>query len=108
MKDYTIVLSKETLGRVEAYRQSVADGSEAAGALLRNQLRETDAAALDTEQFLECLLNTKQPQIFAESAVYGDGRDWSRSVLHRSRCLFCRRLYGVCRRKARKPHIRAA
>lgn len=77
MQAYTIVLSQKSLSRVETYRQNVADGREAAGALLRNQLRETGAAALNTEQFLECLLNTKQPQIFAERAIYGDGRDWS-------------------------------
>ena len=77
MKDYTVIVNQATLHRVETYRQNIADGREAAGDLLRNQLRETDAAALNTEQFLECLLNTKQPQIFAESAVRGDGRDWS-------------------------------
>jgi putative transposase len=36
---------------------------------------------LSTEAFLEHLVATKQPQIFAESAVHGDGSDWTATEL---------------------------
>ncbi|WP_262967244.1 hypothetical protein [Methylobacter psychrophilus] len=37
--------------------------------------------SLSTETFIEHLVATKPPLIFAESAVYGDGKDWNQTEL---------------------------
>ena len=77
MKDYTVIVSQKTLRRVETYRQAIAIGEAKAGERFKKRLNRADVSALSTEGFLERLINSKQPQIFAESAVRGDGRDWN-------------------------------
>jgi hypothetical protein len=48
---------------------------------LLQQLNTVDLGQLSVEKFLQLLVNTKKPLIFAESAVFGDGRDWTRNEL---------------------------
>ncbi len=58
---YQVLLHQETRDKLAAYREEL--------------LAEQPPG--EPRTFLETLLNTKRPQIFAESAVFGDGRDWN-------------------------------
>jgi hypothetical protein len=51
-------------------------GRARAGVYLQRVLEGIDISQMSTEEFLEQLVRTKKPQIFAESAVRGDGSDW--------------------------------
>ena len=83
MPDYQILLHPESLAKLSAYRQKAVrrEGLSLAGKRLQAQLANTAFDALSDEPFLECLLATKPPLIFAESSVYGDGRDWNQEEL---------------------------
>lgn len=47
------------------------------GAQLRIKLAGKNTDSLDVKAFLELILNTKPPRIYAESEVRGDGSDWT-------------------------------
>ena len=76
--DYEFVISDFVFGKAKRYLKKLQAGG-AAGGNLAGKLREgkTDLSLLEIEMFLEILVNTKYPQIFAESQVEGDGRDWN-------------------------------
>ena len=76
MRNYTVLLHREVLTRVNDYRVSLLKGGKP-GAHLAKVLEGCDLAALTPEAFLEKLVQTKKPMIFAESAVAGNGSDWS-------------------------------
>ncbi len=79
---YQVLLHPASLAKARSYRQALAKGgSRHAGQRLQTQLAGIDIEATSDEHFLECLFATKPPQIFAESAVYGDGRDWNQDEL---------------------------
>lgn len=81
MAEYRIVMHTETLAEARRYREALARGDATAGRYLQRQLGDADPANLSDELFLELLFATKQPMIFAESQVYGDGRDWNLTEL---------------------------
>jgi hypothetical protein len=76
-KKYHILLHGQTYQKAADYLQALQTGTITPGAYLQQQLQELDIGQLSVDNLLECLLRTKYPQIFAESAVYGDGRDWN-------------------------------
>lgn len=81
MPQYEIIISNETWKqKLEPYRRQVFS-TKSAGQYLQNRLLANDFAELSTIDFLHALLNTKKPQIFAESAVAGDGSDWTQAEL---------------------------
>jgi hypothetical protein len=66
------------LAKLTAYRQKLERGGLSLAAHhLQAQLSASALDPLHDEPFLEYLLATK-PLMIAESAVYGDGRDWIR------------------------------
>jgi hypothetical protein len=68
--------------KAEAYRIELASmGLNRSGLFLRRELLGKDIENLDTESFIEHLVATKPPLIFAESAVYGNGKDWNQTEL---------------------------
>jgi hypothetical protein len=73
-----ILVPDETRTRLTGYETAVRSGAKSPGRRLAESL-----AALpgDRHDFLTALLRTKQPQIFAESAVAGDGSDWNLTEL---------------------------
>ncbi len=81
MPNYTIILSQETLSRLESYRIALDSGEIKAGERFQKILNGVSLTTIAKEDFLELLLNTKIPQVFAESAVHGDGRDWTLNEL---------------------------
>lgn len=81
MNQYQILIHQQTLQKAQSYQQTLGAGRVKAGAYLQNCLPGKAITDLSSEEFLERLVNTKRPQIFAESAVYGDGSDWNQSEL---------------------------
>ncbi len=80
-KPYHILLHGKAYRSAANYLQALQTGSITPGSYIQAQLQGLDVARLSVETLLECLLHTKRPQIFAESAVYGDGRDWNAQEL---------------------------
>ncbi len=78
---YSIIVPDATLKRAEAYAQQLQAGKVNAGAYLDRQRPDTGWQDIDGLDLLGLLFDTRQPQIFAESAVMGDGSDWSRVEL---------------------------
>jgi hypothetical protein len=72
----------ETYKKAEAYRIKLAStASTLAGSYLQRELQDNDISSLSTETFIEHLVATKPPLIFAESSVYGNGKDWNQTEL---------------------------
>ncbi len=80
MGTYATLISQASFKRVGDYLDQLRAGDQA-GAFVQQQLAGSDLASLTVEQFLEKLVRTKRPQIFAESAVAGDGSDWNLTEL---------------------------
>ncbi len=81
MKRYTILISQNSWDQtLEPYRLSIKSGV-VPGKLLQNRLSKNPAAIDSALSFLFELMNTKRPQIFAESAVVGNGLDWNMTEL---------------------------
>ncbi len=80
MRNYAILMHSDILTRAVNYHESLKAGA-APGAFLKKQLEGKDVAGLSIEAFVEKLLQTKKPMIFAESAVVGDGSDWTSEEL---------------------------
>ncbi len=78
---YSIIIPEDTLARTTDYLQALRVGRAQAGALLHDRLRGADLRAMTEQDLLGKLFDTKQPQIFAEMAVIGDGSDWNLSEL---------------------------
>ncbi len=79
-KSYRVLINSETVDRAIEYLEQLQAGG-VPGRYLYLQLRDQDITKLSIDSFIQLLLNTKRPQIFAESAVYGDGRDWNQTEL---------------------------
>ena len=74
--NYKTVLSQASYQRARSYLEMLQVGGKP-GRFFQEKLAELDLALLTVESFLEQLVRTKKPQIFAESAVVGDGSDWN-------------------------------
>lgn len=79
-QNYTIILSQESFKRISDYASFLKDGGQCGSNLSRKLLGQSKDY-LSTEKLLDALLNTKYPQIFAESAILGDGTDWTLTEL---------------------------
>lgn len=77
----TVLLPEETRSRLSAYRSTLLSGEAMPGKHLAVALERLDLALLKDDGFLDALLNTKIPQIFAESSVAGNGADWNLTEL---------------------------
>ena len=75
------LIPDETRTRLAEYLASLQAGSAFAGKRLKDNLTGLELAAMTEAGFLDALLNTKPPQIFAASAVAGDGSDWNLTEL---------------------------
>lgn len=73
-----ILIPDETRARFAAYETKVRSGAVTPGRRLAASMAEP---SVGEEDFPTALLRTKLPQIFAESAVVGDGSDWNLTEL---------------------------
>lgn len=77
---YQVIFERGLLARAEVYLTALAEGKTTPGSLLRERLPPRGQGRC-AHALLELLLQTKRPQIFAESAVAGDGSDWNGTEL---------------------------
>ncbi|MBN2503321.1 MAG: hypothetical protein JXB38_21275 [Anaerolineales bacterium] len=78
---YRVHLHRAAFQAAERYLHALQTEQAHAGAYLWKLLDNTDRSQLSPEAFLELLINTKHPQIYAESALSGDGSDWNQTEL---------------------------
>ena len=81
MKAYKALLHQQSYQKAKDYQEALRQQKQTAGNYLAKKLNDIDLSALSTEQFLEKLVQTKKPQIFAESDVEGNGSDWNQTEL---------------------------
>lgn len=81
MQEYKVIIPKQTEERVHVYWEGIKKDLNAAGKYIYKALKDKELEHHSVEDFLEILFQTKQPQIFAESAIYGNGRDWNLTEL---------------------------
>lgn len=78
---YKVLLSEETKQKLELYKQNIENGKVKPGSYFQEKLDGLNIQNLSSDEFLSLLVQTKKPQIYAESAVYGNGKDWNSSEL---------------------------
>ncbi|QQL43937.1 hypothetical protein [Sulfuriroseicoccus oceanibius] len=78
---YQVVIHPQVLEKAQRLLTSVQAGTDALGARVGDVLATRTVADLTTIEFLEALVQSKLPVIFAESAVHGDGSDWTQEEL---------------------------
>lgn len=81
MQNYKVIIPKQTQKRANEYWNFIKENLDEAGKYMYNSLKNKKLEDYSVEDFLELLFQTKQPQIFAESAIYGNGRDWNLAEL---------------------------
>lgn len=79
-KNYSIILGKETFEKIGDYASLLRNGGQC-GSNLSRILSKESSDNLNSLNLLGALLNTKYPRIFAESAIVGDGSDWTLTEL---------------------------
>ncbi|WP_342224867.1 hypothetical protein [Rickettsia endosymbiont of Urophora cardui] len=84
--DYNIVLSQESLEKIISYKNDIISLSIEPGGYLKKSIDKviqtgTSLEEISNEQFIELLLSTKKPKIFAESEILCNGTDWNRKEL---------------------------
>jgi len=78
MKSYELLLSAETERKITSYTEQLKNSSAVAGERLKTILSSSSIPYdCGYHEFTRLLLQTKIPQIFAESDVSGDGSDWN-------------------------------
>lgn len=81
MQNYTVIIPKETQERAKNYWNLIKGNWNEAGGYVQKVLQNITSEEHSSEDFLEILFQTKQPQIFAESAIHGNGKDWNLTEL---------------------------
>ena len=81
MQNYRVIIPKQTQERARNYWNLIKDNWNEAGGYVRKVLQNIGSKEHSFEDFLEILFQTKQPQIFAESAIHGNGKDWNLTEL---------------------------
>jgi hypothetical protein len=81
MKRYKVLMHQAAWQKAQVMLASLKNGRADPGEYLRELLEGHERAQLATDELIELLVATKRPQIFAESAVAGDGSDWTLAEL---------------------------
>lgn len=80
MKNYVTLVHPQTYQKAIDYLDRLKSGGKA-GEYLHHRLKNIDLARVTIPEFIELLMRTKYPQIFAEVEVYGNGIDWNQDEL---------------------------
>lgn len=81
MHPYRILLHPIAAKNLDSYRKDLQQQLAQPGDRLAEVLRHTPNLLDDRVGLLAALFATKEPQIFAESQIHGDGRDWTEREL---------------------------
>jgi hypothetical protein len=74
---YSVHTSQENMDAVKKYQEDLIAGKAEMGAKLKAVVGDRDIKSLTTEQFLELIIQTKEPKFLAEGAYKGGGKDWN-------------------------------
>jgi ADP-ribosylglycohydrolase len=74
---YQILLHGETRDEIQAFAEDLQAGKTQAGTRLARSLEDLPVKRWNWQWLLGSLMNSKEPCIFAESGVRGDGSDWT-------------------------------
>lgn len=75
---YDVLISNATRDKIESYKTALANGNETAGCYLALKLpTKENIEKLSIEKFLDCLIQTKKPQIFAENVNLDPKFNWN-------------------------------
>lgn len=82
-KNYKIVINESTLNRIKKYKFDLEDGAKLPGAYFNKNILQLGKSVKDLsfDEFLNLLIQTKIPTIFAESQILGNGFDWSQEEM---------------------------
>ena len=80
MNSYKVLANSKTYQKVTAYLEELQNGI-IPGRYLQDRLKNLDLSQVTVIEFVELLMRTKRPQIFAEFEVYGNGTDWNQEEL---------------------------
>jgi hypothetical protein len=80
MKNYRVLANRETAATATSYLEQLQAGN-IPGRYLQDRLKDVDIHQISIVEFIELLIRTKRPQIFAEFEVYGNGTDWNHEEL---------------------------
>jgi hypothetical protein len=80
MKNYQTLINPQTYQKTIDYLDRLKAGTKA-GEYLDRRLKNVNLDRVTIPEFIELLMRTKRPQIFAESDVYGNGIDWHQDEL---------------------------
>jgi hypothetical protein len=78
---HAVLIPENTYKGSAKYYDELLSGTAQAGARLAQRLQRIGIEHLSISQFIGELLDSKVPQIFAESEVAGDGSDWNLTEL---------------------------
>lgn len=81
---YDIVMSEESFQKMKEYKNRISSSKQIIGKRFERKLLAVSqdiSRTIEDESFLELLLSTKKPTIFAESSIKGDGGDWNKKEL---------------------------
>ena len=74
---YRWVLHRDFRQKLRDWRAGLIEGAVTPGQRLKRALKGKDPARMTTPSLFNALMQTKVPTLYAESEVYGDGRDWT-------------------------------
>jgi len=80
VNQYKVIISRETYTKTSSYLEKIKTGINAGGGL-QKKLSGINIAEINVPEFLQLMVRTKKPQIYAESGVIGDGSDWTQAEL---------------------------
>ncbi len=80
MKNYQVLINSATFNKVASYLEQIKLGNSS-GRYLFDRTKHLDLYRITTIEFIELLVRTKHPQIFAEVEIYGNGIDWNQAEL---------------------------
>lgn len=80
MPTYTPLMHPDALAKAADYLAELLSGSNP-GSYLQRLIKDIQLPSLSLPQFIELLVRTKRPQIFAEMSVDGNGSDWNHTEL---------------------------
>lgn len=81
--EYNLIISEESLNKIQDYKKDIISTTKRPGEYLNQQIKQSlvPLEQLSNIQFIELIMATKKPSIFAESAIMGGGRDWNNTEL---------------------------
>lgn len=81
--DYYVVMSEESFIKIIQYKQEIFSNPKLAGAYLKTIIQKSSKSLseMSNAEFIELILATKKPSIFAEAAIKGGGKDWNNREL---------------------------